>query len=93
MFNHLTTRTYNDEHTREESLVICSVCLTDLKKGQETLELSCKHKFHDTCMKEWLLSNGSCPNCRFNIVDYIKSNVNLAQPIIEQNHIEVILEK
>ena len=31
--------------------------------------LPCGHFFHGACISPWLLSNGSCPQCRFNLAD------------------------
>ena len=30
--------------------------------------LPCKHRFHPPCVDEWLRNNGTCPNCRFDVV-------------------------
>jgi len=40
----------------------CVICLNDL--DEEITELSCHHKFHANCIREWLDANGKCPICR-----------------------------
>lgn len=52
----------------EENSEIC-FCMEE--KEDEIVELPCKHKFHITCIANWLIRNNSCPNCRKeNIIEY-----------------------
>ncbi|GLT39283.1 hypothetical protein SLA2020_134810 [Shorea laevis] len=45
---------------------ICCVCLSKLKKGEETRVLPCFHKFHRACVDKWLDGcRKTCPVCRF----------------------------
>ncbi len=30
-------------------------------------KVECGHKFHESCIKQWILSSANCPTCRFNI--------------------------
>lgn len=46
--------------------------LTDL--GEKIRKLPCKHIFHDTCIMPWLDKNITCPNCRFNLMEYFTEN-------------------
>ena len=42
----------------------CVVCLEGLL--EEARKMPCKHKFHSSCIKSWLIKvQGSCPICRF----------------------------
>ena len=41
---------------------ICCICLDKLNNNIKTL--SCNHKFHITCLNQWILSNPTCPMCR-----------------------------
>lgn len=51
-------------------LAICSICHDTIKKGNNFIELPCKHVFHaDNCLEEkksiltWLKISKKCPNC------------------------------
>lgn len=48
-----------------DSQVICVICLEPLGKKKHG-ELSCNHKFHTKCIKEWMekSTNKDCPLCR-----------------------------
>mmetsp|Transcript_13156 Transcript_13156/g.15954 ORF Transcript_13156/g.15954 Transcript_13156/m.15954 type:complete len:371 (-) Transcript_13156:52-1164(-) len=61
----------------------CSICfehvnvssLTDPASspntlGDSTIRLECGHEFHKACMKKWLVSSRTCPNCRVTIVHF-----------------------
>ncbi len=41
----------------------CLVCLDHLSTGK-LLQLSCKHRFHQSCIVPWLKDHNTCPNCR-----------------------------
>ena len=42
----------------------CSICLDKIKQGQSIICLeNCKHKFHKTCIKQWVAVRNSCPTC------------------------------
>jgi len=46
----------------------CAVCKDDFEVSQETIELPCKHVFHDECILPWVKQSGTCPVCRFELV-------------------------
>lgn len=46
----------------------CAVCKDDFEMSQETIELPCKHVFHDECILPWIKQSGTCPVCRFELV-------------------------
>jgi hypothetical protein len=46
---------------------ICSVCISDVQKDDETILLPCGHMYHSKCIMEWLKENNTCPVCRFEI--------------------------
>ena len=42
----------------------CSICVEQLKVGDEIVRLKCKHHFHKACIVPWFKNNNTCPNCR-----------------------------
>ncbi|GAB2231937.1 hypothetical protein Droror1_Dr00010956 [Drosera rotundifolia] len=49
----------------------CSVCLSRMKRGEETRVLPCLHEFHSGCVERWLQlwHQKTCPVCRFLVED------------------------
>ena len=47
-----------------DTTVNCTVCLEDVKKGQQVITLPCVHQFHANCIRGWLRANNRCPICR-----------------------------
>lgn len=45
----------------------CVVCLEPLCQGQVCRVLPCSHRFHATCVNDWLQQHFSCPVCRQDI--------------------------
>ena len=45
----------------------CCICLSEIKKGKETILLDCGHMFHSKCCVNWLKKNNTCPMCRHEI--------------------------
>jgi hypothetical protein len=39
---------------------ICSICISDIKEGEETILLPCGHMYHSKCVVEWLNQNNAC---------------------------------
>ena len=62
----------NDKIHKEtdEDYEKCGICLELLKNNVK--KISCKHKFHAKCIREWQLSlqtnNDKCPICRSVII-------------------------
>ena len=67
----LTCRRLNSSD-EDKLLNECSICLEKYVKNEKIIELSCKHTFHEKCIKEWMdtnnISNNTCPICRENII-------------------------
>ncbi|KAI5926742.1 hypothetical protein F4810DRAFT_484091 [Camillea tinctor] len=42
----------------------CTICIDDMKLGDEAIVLPCKHWFHEACVVLWLKEHNSCPVCR-----------------------------
>jgi hypothetical protein len=51
----------NDNQTEE-----CCICL-DIDNSCAWSILPCSHKFHNSCITTWLLTNQTCPICRLRI--------------------------
>jgi hypothetical protein len=71
-------RTLNEEEFNKlEVLVLeddidndCSICIDNLRKGDEVIKLKCNHIFHKGCIKSYLMNyDNKCPLCRVNIID------------------------
>eukprot|EP00435_Cladocopium_sp_Y103_P035286 s1120_g9.t1 len=45
----------------DEAPDICSICLGDLRPGDDAQQLPCQHVFHTHCIREWLLRSSYCP--------------------------------
>ena len=43
--------------------MICPICISEIR-GENVVELQCRHTFHATCMVEWCRRNPTCPVCR-----------------------------
>lgn len=52
-----------DLEVGSSSAAECVICLNELDGEAETT-LPCSHKFHASCIREWLETNGKCPVCR-----------------------------
>ena len=66
--------TLSDKYCKKDKngkieLPSCCICLSDIKKGEETVLLPCGHMFHWNCCFDWLKNNNTCPMCRFEIKD------------------------
>tara|TARA_Y100000590_G_C15580020_1_gene961936 strand:+ start:707 stop:1000 length:294 start_codon:yes stop_codon:yes gene_type:complete len=44
----------------------CSICLSELRKKQKIVKLSCNHYFHLDCINE--INSNACPLCRCKII-------------------------
>lgn len=48
----------------------CAICKDNFATEDDCMELPCTHFFHsDQCIKPWLKQNGTCPVCRFSLVN------------------------
>ena len=45
----------------------CSICLDNIACEQKVTILPCTHKFHSTCVDNWLLIKAVCPICKTRI--------------------------
>ncbi|KAI0425111.1 hypothetical protein F5Y09DRAFT_322569 [Xylaria sp. FL1042] len=42
----------------------CTICIDEVKVGDEVIVLPCRHWFHEECASLWLKQHNSCPVCR-----------------------------
>jgi len=54
----------------------CTICIEELKVGDDVAHLPCKHWFHDQCVVMWLKEHNTCPICRHPIEESGSSNQN-----------------
>ncbi|KAI1798881.1 hypothetical protein F4811DRAFT_566061 [Daldinia bambusicola] len=45
----------------------CTICIDEVKVGDEAVVLPCKHWFHEQCVVLWLKQHNTCPICRASI--------------------------
>ena len=43
----------------------CCICTDDYKNNEDVVSLTCKHIYHESCVKEWINMSSSCPTCRY----------------------------
>ena len=53
----------------------CSICLEDIINDKITT-FECDHKFHLTCLNQWVAKSHTCPQCRskLNVIYRVKIN-------------------
>ncbi|KAF1868416.1 hypothetical protein Lal_00008223, partial [Lupinus albus] len=54
----------SDDEDNVENKKACGICQEDYVNEVEIGRLSCEHKFHMECIKQWLMLNNLCPLCR-----------------------------
>jgi hypothetical protein len=61
----------------------CPICICKFELQTVNLRLPCGHIFHTGCIKAWLGTNGTCPNCRLDLEQH-----QLHHPIDPRNQTE-----
>ena len=54
-----------DEDMKEPFLDVCAICIEILEDEIEAL--NCNHKYHRSCISQWMNQNPVCPECRAHI--------------------------
>lgn len=62
--NKLERRPVDKDMLEGESKVECPICIDDMKEGDISVFLPCKHFFHQDCVVLWLKEHNTCPICR-----------------------------
>lgn len=52
------------EFRASDEIAQCSVCLADFEQGDSLRTLECGHRFHLSCVDQWLFQSGQCPVCK-----------------------------
>ncbi|KAI8635216.1 hypothetical protein F5Y19DRAFT_4517 [Xylariaceae sp. FL1651] len=60
----LPKRKLDEEMLGPELKGECTICIDEVKVGDEVVVLPCKHWFHQECANLWLKQHNSCPVCR-----------------------------
>ena len=50
--------------TQQADPQLCSICQENISVGTDAMSMPCKHLFHPHCLRQWLESNYTCPECR-----------------------------
>jgi hypothetical protein len=45
----------------------CCICIENFKNGDSMVTTPCGHIMHNKCLTNWLITNNSCPMCRFTL--------------------------
>lgn len=63
---HLITKENSNQLLEQD----CSVCLESFQENDPLITLSCKHTFHENCIRVWLQDNehNNCPICRLQVL-------------------------
>lgn len=74
--NRLERKKADDELLGPEGKAECTICIDQLKKGDDVVFLPCKHWFHEPCVVMWLKEHNTCPICRAPIEENNNNNNN-----------------
>jgi len=55
----------DEGNTAPDEQDCCTICREDVE--HEFTQLPCAHKFHSSCIHQWLLTKSNCPTCRMPI--------------------------
>jgi len=59
----------------DSSTETCAICIEEYEDGDRLRELPCGHRFHISCIDEWLTKvNSVCPLCKFDIGKHVKNS-------------------
>ena len=58
---------YIDNESKNEG--DCAICFNDYNDDNDAGKLKCGHTFHNTCIKRWFTTSGTCPICRSNVFE------------------------
>ncbi|KAF7457733.1 putative RING zinc finger protein [Cryptosporidium felis] len=50
-----------------DDVPLCTVCLSEMNRGEHVVKLDCQHIFHLHCIKEWFRMSVICPLCKIDV--------------------------
>ena len=72
-----------EAHQEQEKNTECVICLDDIET--EWRDLECRHRYHKSCIENWITIRAKCPMCMKNIKEKI-DDININNSIIEEIH-------
>jgi hypothetical protein len=75
VINFYLYKRFNNFSKKEIQADCCSICLEDILQDKITT-FECNHKFHLSCLNQWVAKSHTCPQCRakLNVVYKLKIN-------------------
>jgi hypothetical protein len=90
----INQRLSNIQQNANEDSEDCIICCCEMEDSMKKMVLKCKHKYHDTCLFDWLKVKTTCPMCRRNIridlLNLITEYLNKLDNALNSNKIEEI---
>ena len=80
-----------DIDASESSQTECIICLTEMNPEEEQCTtLVCGHRFHESCVNEWLDKDGRCPVCRRRIREPPQARPDDVDPQVTNRQIRLL---
>lgn len=62
--NRMERKKADEQLLGQDGKAECTICIDEIKLGDEVMALPCKHWFHPDCVTLWLKEHNTCPICR-----------------------------
>ena len=53
------------DHERDTE---CAICLKEFEEKEELIFTTCKHLYHEDCLRKWLIERQVCPLCKYSLL-------------------------
>jgi hypothetical protein len=77
----------NSKANQEQEAKECVICLDDVET--EWRDLECHHRYHKSCIENWIAIRAKCPMCMKSIKEKIDER-NINNSVIEEIHYKAI---
>jgi hypothetical protein len=77
----------NSKANQEQEAKECVICLDDVET--EWRDLECHHRYHKSCIENWITIRAKCPMCMKSIKEKIDDR-NINNSMIEEIHYNAI---